>query len=180
MALIPAVDLSEQISTAGTEASGTSNMKMVMNGALTMGTLDGANIEIREAVGAENFFLFGRTASELAQLREQGYNPWDRYHANPELKQALDMIASGFFSPDDPVRFQPLVDLLLQGGDRYALLEDYSHYLAAQEAVDRVYLDPDEWSRRAILNVARSGIFSSDRAIQTYANEVWGVSPRRT
>lgn len=180
MALIPAVDLSEQISTAGTEASGTSNMKMVMNGALTMGTLDGANIEIREAVGADNFFLFGRTASELAQLREQGYNPWDRYHANSELRQALDMIASGFFSPDDPVRFQPLVDSLLQGGDRYALLEDYGDYLAAQEAVDRLYLDPDEWSRRAILNVARSGIFSSDRAIQTYANEVWGVSPRRT
>ena len=180
MALIPAVDLSEQISTAGNEASGTSNMKMVMNGALTMGTLDGANIEIREAVGADNFFLFGRTASELAKLREKGYNPWDRYHANPELRQALDMIASGFFSPDDPVRFQPLVDSLLQGGDRYALLEDYSDYLAAQEAVDRVYLDPDEWSRRAILNVARSGIFSSDRAIQTYADEVWGVSPRRT
>lgn len=180
MVLIPAVDLSEQISTAGTEASGTSNMKMVMNGALTMGTLDGANIEIREAVGADNFFLFGRTASELAKLREKGYNPWDRYHANPELRQALDMIASGFFSPDDPVRFQPLVDSLLQGGDRYALLEDYSDFLTAQDAVDRLYLDPDEWSRRAILNVARSGIFSSDRAIQTYADEVWGVSPRRT
>jgi len=180
MALIPAVDLSEQISTAGTEASGTSNMKMVMNGALTMGTLDGANIEIREAVGADNFFLFGRTAGELAQLREHGYNPWDRYHANPELRQALDMIASGFFSPDDPVRFQPLVDSLLQGGDRYALLEDYCDFLAAQDSVDRLYVDPDEWSRRAVLNVARSGIFSSDRAIQTYASEVWGVSPRQT
>ena len=180
MDLIPAVDLSEQISTAGTEASGTSNMKMALNGALTIGTLDGANIEIREAVGSENFFLFGRTANELADLRQQGYNPWDRYHANVELRQSLDMIASGFFSPDDPERFQPLVDSLLQGGDRYALLEDYGDYLAAQETVDRLYLDPDEWSYKAILNVARSGGFSSDRAIQTYASEVWGVSPRQT
>jgi starch phosphorylase len=180
MDLIPAVDLSEQISTAGTEASGTSNMKMALNGALTIGTLDGANIEIREAVGSENFFLFGRTANELADLRQQGYNPWDRYHANVELRQSLDMIASGFFSPDDPERFQPLVDSLLQGGDRYALLEDYGDYLAAQETVDRLYLDPDEWSYKAILNVARSGSFSSDRAIQTYASEVWGVSPRQT
>jgi starch phosphorylase len=180
MDLIPAVDLSEQISTAGTEASGTSNMKMALNGALTIGTLDGANIEIREAVGSENFFLFGRTANELADLRQQGYNPWDRYHANVELRQSLDMIASGFFSPDDPERFQPLVDSLLQGGDRYALLEDYGDYLAAQEKVDRLYLDPDEWSYKAILNVARSGSFSSDRAIQTYASEVWGVSPRQT
>ncbi len=180
MALIPAVDLSEQISTAGTEASGTGNMKMALNGALTIGTLDGANIEIREEAGAENFFLFGRTADELAQLREQGYNPWDRYHANPELKKAMDMMASGAFSPDDPGRFQPLVDSLLQGGDRYALLEDYGSYMAAQDAVDRLYLDQDDWTRKAILNVARSGNFSSDRAIKTYAEEVWGVVPRRT
>ena len=179
MALIPAVDLSEQISTAGTEASGTSNMKMALNGALTIGTLDGANIEIRERVGSENFFLFGRTASELTQLRDQGYNPWDRYHANPELRQAMDMIANGFFSPDDPARFQPLVDSLLQGGDRYALLEDYADYVAVQDAVDRLYLHPEDWSRKAILNVARSGFFSSDRAIQTYAREVWSVEPRR-
>jgi len=179
MGLIPAVDLSEQISTAGTEASGTSNMKMALNGALTIGTLDGANIEIRDRVGSDNFFLFGRTASELTQLREQGYNPWDRYHANPELKQAMDMIADGFFSPDDPARFQLLVDSLLQGGDRYALLEDYADYVAVQDAVDRLYLHPDDWSHKAILNVARSGFFSSDRAIQTYAREVWSVEPRR-
>lgn len=178
MELIPAVELSEQISTAGTEASGTSNMKMAMNGALTIGTLDGANIEIRDEVGAENFFLFGHTADALDELRNQGYNPWDYYHANPELKAALDMIASGYFSPGDPGRFQPLFDSLLLGGDRYALLADYASYVACQESVDRLYADQDAWARQAILNVARSGVFSSDRAIQAYASEVWGVKPR--
>jgi len=178
MELIPAVELSEQISMAGTEASGTSNMKMALNGALTLGTLDGANIEIRDAVGEENFFLFGHTAEQLSALRRQGYNPWDHYHGNPELKQALDMIAGGHFSPDDPGRFQPLVDTLLLGGDRYALLADYGGYVASQEAVDALYADQEAWTRKAILNVARSGIFSSDRAIQAYARDVWGVAPR--
>ena len=178
MELIPAVELSEQISTAGTEASGTSNMKMAMNGALTIGTLDGANIEIRDEVGEENFFLFGHTAAELAELRNRSYNPWDYYHGNPELKAALDMIASGYFSPDDPGRFQPLFDSLLLGGDRYALLADYASYVACQEAVDRLYVHQEAWARKAILNVARSGVFSSDRAIQAYASEVWGVKPR--
>lgn len=163
---------------AGTEASGTSNMKMALNGALTLGTLDGANIEIRDAVGEENFFLFGHTAEQLSALRRQGYNPWDHYHGNPELKQALDMIAGGHFSPDDPGRFQPLVDTLLLGGDRYALLADYGGYVASQEAVDALYADQEAWTRKAILNVARSGIFSSDRAIQAYARDVWGVAPR--
>jgi starch phosphorylase len=178
MDLIPAVELSEQISTAGTEASGTSNMKMAMNGALTIGTLDGANIEIRQEVGEENFFLFGHTAQELAEIKQRGYNPWDHYHANAELRQTLDMIASGHFSPDDPGRFQPLVDSLLVGGDRYALLADYAAYVECHEAVDRLYADPEAWTRIAILNVARSGIFSSDRAVQTYAEEVWDVKPR--
>jgi len=178
MDLIPAVELSEQISTAGTEASGTSNMKMAMNGALTIGTLDGANIEIRQEVGEENFFLFGHTAQELTEIKQRGYNPWDHYHANAELRQTLDMMASGHFSPDDPGRYKPLVDSLLLGGDRYALLADYAAYVECHEAVDRLHADPDAWTRKAILNVARSGIFSSDRAIQTYADEVWGVKPR--
>jgi starch phosphorylase len=179
MELIPAIELSEQISTAGTEASGTGNMKMTMNGALTIGTLDGANIEIREFVGAENFFLFGLTADELNELKGAGYNPWDDYHANPELKRVLDMIASGHFSPDDPARFQPLVDSLLVGGDRYALLADYASYLDCQDAVDGLYRDQDAWTRKAILNVAHAGTFSSDRSIRDYAREVWGISPRR-
>ena len=178
MDLIPAVELSEQISTAGTEASGTSNMKMAMNGALTIGTLDGANIEIRQEVGEENFFLFGHTAQELTEIKQRGYNPWDHYHANAELRQTLDMIASGHFSPDDPGRYKPLIDSLLLGGDRYALLADYAAYVECHAAVDRLHADPDAWTRKAILNVARSGIFSSDRAIQTYADEVWGVKPR--
>ncbi len=177
MMLIPATELSEQISTAGTEASGTSNMKMAMNGALTIGTLDGANIEIREAVGADNFFSFGHTAEALRTLRQRGYNPWDYYHANPELKQALDMIASGFFSPDDPARFRPLVDSLLTGGDRFAVLADYEAYLACQERIDQLYLNQEEWTTRAILNVAYSGRFSSDRAIREYAAKVWNIEP---
>ena len=179
MELIPAVDLSEQISTAGLEASGTSNMKMTMNGALTIGTLDGANIEIREAVGAENFFLFGLTAGELADLRRQGYEPWQYYQGNAELKRALDLIASGHFSREEPDRFKPLVDALLLGGDRYALLADYASYVASQDEVDALYGDAEAWSRKAILNVARSGYFSSDRSIQEYAKHIWGVSARQ-
>ena len=179
MELIPAVDLSEQISTAGLEASGTSNMKMTMNGALTIGTMDGANIEIREAVGAENFFLFGLTAGELADLRRQGYEPWQYYQGNAELKRALDLIASGHFSREEPDRFKPLVDALLLGGDRYALLADYASYVASQDEVDALYGDAEAWSRKAILNVARSGYFSSDRSIQEYAKHIWGVSARQ-
>jgi starch phosphorylase len=176
MELIPAVDLSEQISTAGTEASGTSNMKMTLNGALTIGTLDGANIEIREAVGAENFFIFGHTAERLAELKAQHYNPWDYYHGNPELARAIDMISSGYFSPDEPHRFQPLVDSLLLGGDPYALMADYADYVATQDAVDRLYGDKETWAEKAIINVARSGYFSSDRSITEYAEKIWGVS----
>lgn len=175
MELIPAVELSEQISTAGTEASGTSNMKMTMNGALTIGTLDGANIEIREEVGDENIFIFGLTTEELTTLRNKGYNPWDYYHGNAELKRALDMISSGYFSPREPGRFRELVDSLLLGGDRYALLADYSDYIASQEKVDQLYYDPQEWTKKAILNVARSGKFSSDRSIREYAQLIWNI-----
>ncbi|MGZ8245063.1 glycogen/starch/alpha-glucan phosphorylase [Methylomagnum sp.] len=180
MDLIPAVDLSEQISTAGMEASGTSNMKMTMNGALTIGTLDGANIEIRDAVGAENFFLFGLTADRVEDLHRHGYHPWrDYYHTNPELKRALDMIAGGHFSPDEPDRFRPVVDSLLVGGDRYALLADYADYVRSQEAVDKLYRNEEAWTRKAILNVARSGRFSSDRSIREYAELIWGISARK-
>ncbi len=177
MELIPAVDLSEQISMAGTEASGTSNMKMALNGALTIGTLDGANIEIREEVGEDNIFIFGHTATEIEELRRRGYNPWDYYHTNGELRQALDMIGNGYFSPDEPFRFRPLFDSLLQGGDRYAILADYASYIAAQDEADRLYKAPEMWARKAVLNVAGSGRFSSDRTIGEYASQIWNVVP---
>ncbi len=175
--IIPAADLSEQISTAGTEASGTGNMKFALNGALTLGTLDGANIEIRDAVGHDNFFLFGMQSDEVQELFERGYRPRDVYESNGELREALDMIANGFFSPEDPDRFRPLVDNLLDLGDRYALLADYADYIACQERVDALWRDREEWTRRAVLNTAGMGHFSSDRAIMDYATQVWGTSP---
>jgi starch phosphorylase len=177
--IIPACDLSEQISTAGTEASGTGNMKLALNGALTIGTLDGATIEMREHVGAENIFTFGLTAAEVEAVRAGGYDPWLAYHANAELRQVLDMIASGYFSPDDPNRFRPITDSLTSGGDHFLLLADYASYVACQERVDALYQDEDEWSRRAILNVAGMGAFSSDRTIIEYAREIWNVKPVR-
>ncbi|HEX5363406.1 MAG TPA: glycogen/starch/alpha-glucan phosphorylase [Gallionella sp.] len=173
--IIPACDLSEQVSTAGTEASGTGNMKMALNGALTIGTLDGANVEIRDAVGDENIFIFGLTTPEVAQLRERGYNPWDYYNGNAELRQALDMIGNGFFSVQEPGRYQPICDSLLAKGDHYLLLADYASYMAMQDKVGAMYQDQEEWSRRAILNVARMGKFSSDRSIREYAEKVWNV-----
>ncbi len=172
--LVPAADLSEQISTAGTEASGTGNMKMSLNGALTIGTLDGANIEIREQVGAENFFIFGLNAEEAANLSRH-YNPWDWYHGNGELKQALDMIGNGFFSPDLPERFRAIFDTLTAKGDRYLLLADYAAYIACQEQVDALYRDTEQWTRQAVLNVAGMGHFSSDRTIGEYAEKIWNV-----
>lgn len=175
--IIPACDLSEQISTAGTEASGTGNMKFALNGALTIGTLDGANIEMREEVGAENFFIFGLTADGVAEIRQEGYDPWHYYNTNEELRRALDMIALGFFSPDDPHRFRPLFESLTGGGDHYLLLADYGSYLKAQEQVDALYLDQEAWARRAILNVAGMGKFSSDRSILEYAGKIWNVKP---
>ncbi len=174
--LYPAADLSEQISTAGKEASGTGNMKFAMNGALTIGTLDGANVEIREAVGEENFFLFGLTADEVQGLRADGYDPRHHYESNRELREALDQIAAGHFSRGDVGLFRPLVDALLSR-DEYMLLADYASYVACQERVDAAFLDRTRWERMSILNVARAGRFSSDRSIREYAEKVWKVRP---
>ncbi len=174
--IYPAADLSEQISTAGMEASGTGNMKFAMNGALTIGTLDGANIEIREEVGPENFFLFGLTAPEVQDLRRQGYRPRNYYETDPELKEALDQIASGYFSPQNPGLFRPLVESLLEH-DYYLVLADYRPYVECQERVSQAYGDQDGWTQRSILNVARIGYFSSDRAIQEYCQRIWNITP---
>ncbi len=172
----PAADLSEQISLAGKEASGTGNMKFAMNGALTIGTLDGANIEIREEVGAENFFLFGLKTDEVAALKASGYNPWDYYHNNPDLRVVIDSIAAGDFSNGDPGLFKPLIESLL-GRDEYLLLADYQFYVDTQDRVSQVYSDPETWTRMSILNVARMGKFSSDRAIAEYCRDIWHTQP---
>jgi starch phosphorylase len=173
--IFPAADVSEQISTAGMEASGTGNMKFAMNGSLTIGTLDGANVEIREEVGEENFFLFGRTVEEIEAMRRQGYNPWDYYHANEEIRGALDLINSDFFCNGQPKLFQPIFDSLLTWGDHYFHLADLEEYLATQDRIDQTYRDQAKWARMAILNVARMGKFSSDRTILQYAEEIWGA-----
>lgn len=175
--IIPACELSEQISTAGTEASGTSNMKFALNGALTIGTLDGANVEICEEVGKENIFIFGLTTPQVAETYSRGHNPWDYYHGNPELKQALDMIANGYFSPGNADLHRPIADKLTHGGDHYLLLADYASYITSQEAVAALYTQREEWTRKAILNVAHMGKFSSDRTIRQYAEEIWNVKP---
>ena len=175
--VMPAADLSEQISTAGTEASGTGNMKFTLNGALTIGTLDGANIEIRDNVGEDNIFIFGHTTEEVARIKANGYDPARHYEENPALKQALDQIASGYFSPDDTQRFRPIADALLRHGDTYLLLADYASYVATQRQVDALYRNPAEWARKAIHNVAGVGPFSSDRTIREYAEEIWNVKP---
>ena len=174
--IIPACDLSQQISAAGTEASGTGNMKLALNGALTIGTLDGANVEIREQVGEENVFIFGLTVNEAEAARSGGYNPWDRYHSNADLRQVLDMIRSGYFSPAQPDLHVPVVDSLLNG-DPYLLLADYAPYIECQDKVTKLYRNEEEWTRRAILNVARMGRFSSDRTIEEYCKEIWEVNP---
>jgi starch phosphorylase len=173
--LIPSCDLSEQISTAGTEASGTGNMKFALNGALTIGTLDGANIEIREEVGGDNIFIFGLTAQDVALAKVEGYNPWNYYHGDGELRDVIDMIRDGFFSAEEHDRYHPLVNALLDGGDPYMVLADFRGYMDAQEAVDTLYGNPSSWAEKAIRNVARVGKFSSDRAIHTYAHDIWGV-----
>jgi starch phosphorylase len=174
--LFPGSDLSEQISTAGTEASGTGNMKMALNGALTIGTLDGANVEILEEVGDENIFIFGLTTPQVAEMKASGYNPRDYYNSNPELKQVLDMIATGYFSVEEPHRYQNVVDNLLNN-DQYLLLADYASYIETQDKVGKLYQNRDEWMRMAILNVANMAKFSSDRAIGDYAKNIWHVSP---
>ena len=177
--IIPAANLSQQISTGGTEASGTGNMKLALNGALTIGTWDGANVEICEEVGEDNMFLFGLTASEVVRLRREGYDPMRALNDNPELRQVLDMIGGGYFSPDQPDRYQPIVDTLTVGGDHYLLTADYASYMATQERVEQVYLDQEEWLRRAVLNVANMGKFSSDRTVREYAREIWGIKSNR-
>lgn len=172
--LFPGSDLSEQISTAGTEASGTGNMKMALNGALTIGTLDGANVEIAEEVGMENIFIFGLTTPQVAEVKANGYNPRDYYNANPALKEVIDMIGNGFFSVEEPHRYQAIVDTLL-GNDNYLLLADYASYIETQDKVSALYQNQEEWTRMAILNVAHMAKFSSDRAIADYANNIWHV-----
>ncbi|HTX42564.1 MAG TPA: glycogen/starch/alpha-glucan phosphorylase [Acidobacteriaceae bacterium] len=172
----PAADLSEQVSQAGTEASGTGNMKFAMNGALTIGTLDGANIEIREEAGAENFFLFGLTAAEVAQRKRESYDPFAIYHSNADLREILDALAAGEFSHGDRALFAPLVEELLSR-DEYMLLADYASYIDCQDRVSQAWHDPERWTRMSILNVARSGKFSSDRAIRDYCSDVWKTWP---
>jgi starch phosphorylase len=174
--LYPAADLSEQISTAGQEASGTGNMKFALNGALTIGTMDGANIEIREEVGAENFFLFGLTTEEVRLLKQSRYRPRDYYESNPELREVIDQIQSGFYSPEQPNLFEPLVNALMHY-DTYMLFADYAAYVACQEKVSEAYRDAENWTRMSILNVARIGKFSSDRAIREYCERIWKVTP---
>ena len=175
--IIPAADLSEQISLAGTEASGTGNMKFALNGALTIGTLDGANIEILEQVGEDNIFIFGNTTPQVQNIRVHGYQPRQFYEANPELKQVLDQIRDGHFSPGEPDRFHPVFDTLVNYGDHYLLLADYASYVATQGAVDDLFRHPEQWHRKAILNVAGMGMFSSDRVIAEYASEIWRSEP---
>ena len=175
--IMPAADLSEQISTAGMEASGTGNMKLALNGALTIGTLDGANIEIREQVGAENIFIFGLTADEVAEHRRRGYSPSAVVAANPELAQTLAMIDSGFFTPGNLADGKPVVDRVLSDGEPFFVLADFDAYSKAQDAVDELYRRPAEWTRRAVLNTVGMGIFSSDRSIREYAERIWRIKP---
>jgi len=173
--IYPAAELSQQISTAGREASGTGNMKFALNGALTIGTLDGANIEIMEEVGKENIFIFGLTTEEILQIKRSGYHPYQYYERNPHLKAALDMIAGGYFSPEKTDLFRPLVESLLHWGDQYFILADFDSYADCQKQVENTYYDKKQWDKMSILNVANMGKFSSDRSIAEYANEIWQV-----
>ncbi|KGL79364.1 Glycogen phosphorylase, brain form [Tinamus guttatus] len=175
---IPAADLSQQISTAGTEASGTGNMKFMLNGALTIGTMDGANVEMAEEAGEENLFIFGMRVEEVEALSRRGYNAREYYERLPELRQAIDQISSGFFSPQDPGCFKDVVNMLMND-DRFKVFADYEAYIKCQGRVDELFLDPREWTRKVIRNIACSGKFSSDRTITEYAQEIWGVEPSR-
>ena len=174
--IIPAADLSEQISTAGTEASGTGNMKLAMNGALTIGTLDGANIEIAEEVGEENLYIFGLRVEEVEELRRTGYDPWAWCNQNPDLKRVLDAIGNDRFSPGSPGLFRPVYDALLYGGDRYLHLADFQSYVETQARAARDFRDERAWARKMILTIARMGKFSSDRSVAEYAQDIWGVA----
>ena len=176
--IIPASDLSEQISTAGTEASGTGNMKFALNGALTIGTLDGANIEIREAVGKENFFLFGKTIDDVKDIRAAGsHNPWDYYNSSPEIRHILDCLSGDFLNLEQPGLYRPVREALLEFGDHYLHLADFPSYLETQQRVDEVYRDQATWSRMCLMNIANMGQFSSDRTILEYAKDIWNLKP---
>ena len=177
--IIPAADLSEQISLAGTEASGTSNMKFALNGALTIGTLDGANVEMSEHVGLENIFIFGNTAEEVEALRAKGYKPREFYEQDEELHRTLTQIGSGLFSPEEPGRYRDLVDSLINFGDHYQVLADYRSYVDCQDKVDELYLCPEDWTYKAMINIANMGNFSSDRTIEEYAKKIWHIDPVR-
>ena len=174
--IIPAADLSEQISLAGTEASGTGNMKLQLNGALTIGTLDGANVEILEEVGSDNIFIFGLTAGDV-KSRRAAYNPWEVYHGDGEIRRAIEFIERDFFSMMEPGIFAPLIHALLSHGDHYMLLADLRSYIQTQERVDAAYKDRPGWVTKSIINVARAGKFSSDRTIREYAAQIWRVEP---
>ena len=176
--IIPAADLSEQVSTAGTEASGTGNMKLSLNGALTIGTLDGANIEIREAVGPENFFVFGMTDTQVEDRRRAGYDPRGAYRADADLRAVIDAIASGAYYGGDAGRHRAVVDGLLDH-DPFLVLADYPAYAAAQREVETAYRDPERWARMALRNVAGMGRFSSDETIKGYARDIWRVPIER-
>jgi glycogen phosphorylase len=174
--IIPASDLSEQISTAGFEASGTGNMKFALNGALTIGTMDGANIEIREEVGEENIFIFGLLADEVVKLKNSGYKPAEYYNRIPELKRVIDMLATNFFNPHEPGIFNDIINGLMNV-DYYCLFADYESYIKTQDEVSQLYLDQDEWTKKSILNAVRTGKFSSDRSVKEYAEKIWNVKP---
>jgi starch phosphorylase len=175
--IMPAADLSQQISTAGMEASGTGNMKLALNGALTIGTLDGANIEIRDSVGAENIFIFGMTADEAVKRRTDGYRPSEIVAANPELANTLEMIRNGAFNRGDNAYAQHIVDRLTSDGEPFLVLADFEAYSAAQDRVDALYRTPEEWSRKAVLNTVGMGPFSSDRSVREYAERIWNIRP---
>ncbi|HEY8540513.1 MAG TPA: glycogen/starch/alpha-glucan phosphorylase, partial [Steroidobacteraceae bacterium] len=175
--IMPAADLSQQISTAGMEASGTGNMKLALNGALTIGTLDGANIEIKEAVGADNIFIFGLTAQEVTALRASGYSPAAYVRENPELKRAIEAIESGLFTPENISDSQVVVDRLMSDGEHFLVLADFTSYAQAQDRVDALFRNQEEWSRKAVINALSMGPFSSDRSIREYAEKIWGINP---
>jgi starch phosphorylase len=175
--IMPAADLSQQISTAGMEASGTGNMKLALNGALTIGTLDGANIEICEAVGADNIFIFGMTAEEVLARRAQGYSPSEVVANNAELKRAIETLDSGHFTPENIYDSKVVTERLMSDGEHFMVLADFESYAQAQDRVDALYRNPDEWTRKAVINSLSMGPFSSDRSIREYAETIWGIKP---
>ncbi len=175
--IIPAADLSQQISTAGFEASGTGNMKFALNGALTIGTLDGATVEMAEEIGEENMFIFGLTAEEVSALKQSGYDPWQYYSQDAQIRQVIDSIRSDLFCPDEPGVFYPVTETLLEHGDQYLQLADFQSYLQANDLADELYRQPRAWAHKAILNIARCHKFSADRAVREYAEEIWNITP---